>query len=171
MKSHLEIFARGGLKHPYPFGYCFRGTLWQMGQILDEGWGWRITNICKSCYLHIKCFPANSLAALMWRWYMNSKQSSLTASGRRFREVWDGIGRSSHNPIYTCTVRMVLKSWYITWKCVQRKGGDRKKIKKYDTKRKNSRFLIIPFWPGREWFLYLIRTIILPNHPQSLPLF
>ena len=25
------------------------------------------TNIFKSCYLHIKCLPTNSLAALMWR--------------------------------------------------------------------------------------------------------
>ena len=68
--------------------------------------------------------------------------SSLTVGGRRFMDVWNGTGRSSHNPIshnpiYTCTVRMVLKSWYITWKCVQRKVDwktYRKKIKKYDTK-------------------------------------
>ena len=63
--------------------------------------------------------------------------SNLTAGDRRFKEVWDGTGRSSHNPIYTCTVRMVLKSWYIMWEGVQRKGDwktDRKKIKKYDTK-------------------------------------
>ena len=63
--------------------------------------------------------------------------SSLTASGRRFRKVWDGIGRSSHNPVYTCTVRMVPKLWYIMWEGVQRKGDCktyRKKIKKYDTK-------------------------------------
>ena len=63
--------------------------------------------------------------------------SSLTTGSRRFREVWDGTGRSSHNPIYTCRVRMILKSWYITWEGVQRKGDwktYRKKIKKYDTK-------------------------------------
>ena len=51
--------------------------------------------------------------------------------------MWDGTGRSSHNPIYTCTVKMVPKSWYITWEGVQRKGDwktYRKKIKKYDTK-------------------------------------
>ena len=63
--------------------------------------------------------------------------SSLTAGGRRFMEVWNGTRRSSHNPIYTCTVRMVLKSWYITWEGVQRKVDwktYRKKIKKYDTK-------------------------------------
>ena len=45
--------------------------------MLDKGWERRITNICKNCYLHIKCFPANSLAALMWRWYLNSKQAAL----------------------------------------------------------------------------------------------
>ena len=63
--------------------------------------------------------------------------SSLTAGDRRFKEVWDATGRSSHNPIYMCTVKMVLKSWYIMWEGVQRKGDwktDRKKIKKYDTK-------------------------------------
>ena len=51
--------------------------------------------------------------------------------------MWDEIGRSSYNPIYTCMIRMILKSWYITWKGVQRKGDGktyRKKIKKYDTK-------------------------------------
>ena len=58
-------------------GYCFKETLWQGGQILDKGWGRSITNICKNCYLHIKCFPANSLAALMWRWYLNSEQTTL----------------------------------------------------------------------------------------------
>ena len=26
----------------------------------------------KSCYLYIKCLPPNSLATLMWRWYLNS---------------------------------------------------------------------------------------------------
>ena len=44
---------------------------------LDKGWGRRITNIYESCYLHIKCFPANSLAALMWRWYLNSERAAL----------------------------------------------------------------------------------------------
>ena len=67
VKSQLGKGLRGGLKHSYPLGYYFKGTLWQGGRILDKGWGWRITNICKSCYLHIKCFPTNSLAVLMWR--------------------------------------------------------------------------------------------------------
>ena len=95
--------------------------------MLDKGWGQRITNICKSCYLHIKCFTANSLAALMWRWCLNNKTSSLTAGGRRFKEVWDGTERSSHNLIYTYTRGRVQKWWYITWKGVQRKRDREKK--------------------------------------------
>ena len=88
--------------------------------------------------------------------------------------MWDRTGRSFHNLIYMCTVRMVRRSWYITWKGVQRKGEIEKqigkKIKEYNTRRRNSRFLIILFWLGRWRFLYLIRIIILPNHPRSLPL-
>ena len=56
------------------------------GQILDKEQGQRITNIYKSCYLHIKYYPANSLAALMWRWYLNSKQAALQL-------VVEGLGR------------------------------------------------------------------------------
>ena len=55
----------------------FQGNLMIGSRILDKGWGRRITNIYESCYLHIKCFPTNSLAALMWRWYMNSEQTTL----------------------------------------------------------------------------------------------
>ena len=47
--------------------------------------------------------------------------NSLTAGSKKFREVRDGTGRSSHNLIYTCIVRMVLKLWYIMWEGVQRK--------------------------------------------------
>ena len=55
----------------------FYENLVTRGQILDKGWGRMITNICKSCYLHIKCFSANSLAALIWRRYLNSEQAAL----------------------------------------------------------------------------------------------
>ena len=55
----------------------FEGTLWLGSPILDKGRGRRITNICKSCYLYIKYFPANFLAALMWRWYLNNEQAAL----------------------------------------------------------------------------------------------
>ena len=43
------------------------------GCITIREWSWgkrrerKITNIFKSCYLHIKCFPNNSLVTLMWR--------------------------------------------------------------------------------------------------------
>ena len=66
--------------------------------------------------------------------------SSLTAGSREFRAVWDGTGRSSQNQIYTCMVRMILKSWYITWESGQRNGIEKprakKKIKKQVTKRR-----------------------------------
>ena len=65
--------------------------------------------------------------------------NSLTAGSRKFREVWDGTGRSSHNLIYMCMVRMVPKLWYITWEGVKRREIEKpreKKIKKYDTKRR-----------------------------------
>ena len=86
VKSHLGTFVQGGLKHPYPLRYCFKGTLWWGGQILDKGWVWRITNICKNYYLHIKCFPVNSLTVLMWKWYLNNKQAALQL-------VVEGLGR------------------------------------------------------------------------------
>ena len=111
-----------------PLIYCFNGTIQQgEGQMLNKGWRRGITNICKSCYLHIKCFPANSLAALIWRWCLNSKTSSFTADGRRFKKVWDRTGRSSHNLIYTCIRGKVRRWWYITWKGVQREGEKKKK--------------------------------------------
>ena len=41
VKSHLGTFVRGGLKHSYPPGYSFKGTLWRGVEywILDEGGG------------------------------------------------------------------------------------------------------------------------------------
>ena len=70
--------------------------------------------------------------------------SSLTAGSREFREEWDGTGRSSQNQICTCMVRMILKSWYITWESGQKEGIEKnleqkkkKKIKKQVTKRRN----------------------------------
>ena len=121
---------------PIPIIYCFKGTIRQgEGQMLDKKWRRMMTNICKSCYLHIKCFPANSLAALMWRWCLNSKTRNLTAGGRRFKEVWDGTGRSSHNLINTCTRGIIRKLWYITWKGVQREKTERKKKEKIESLR------------------------------------
>ena len=36
-------------------------------------------------------------------------------------EILDETGRNSHNPIYTCMVKMILKSWYIAWGGCQEK--------------------------------------------------
>ena len=44
------------------------------------------------CYLRIKCCPANPLAALMWRWCLNSEHAALqlrmegSRKGKRSRE-------------------------------------------------------------------------------------
>ena len=65
--------------------------------------------------------------------------SSLTAGSRKFRKVWDRTGRRSQNQIYMCVMRMILKSWYITWEGSQRKKDRKlraKKIKKYIAKRR-----------------------------------
>ena len=142
--------------------------------MLDKGWGRRITNICKNCYLHIKCFPTNSLVALMWRWCLNSKQAAIQL-------VVQGSGRcemgQGEAPITWFT--RVQWEWYenhdIWHKKVSREKGIKKqlerKFKKYNTRRKNSKYLIILFWLGRGRFLYLIRINTLPNHPRSLRLF
>ena len=127
--------------------------------MLDKGWGKRIINICKSCYLHIKCFPTNSLAALMWRWCLNSKQAAIQL-------VVQGSGRcemgQGETPITWFT--RVQWEWYenhgIWHKKVSREKGIKKqlerKLKKYNTRRKNSKYLIILFWLGWGRFLYLI---------------
>ena len=52
----------------------------------------------------------------------------------------------------------------------RKKEQRKRKLKKYDTRRKNSKYLIILFWLGRGRFLYLIHIITLQNHPRLLPL-
>ena len=47
--------------------------------------------------------------------------------------MWDGIERSFQNQIYTCIVKMILKSWYITWEEGQEEGIE-KKLKKKNTR-------------------------------------
>ena len=103
---------------------------------LDKGWGMRTTNIYENCYLHIKWFPTNSLTVLMWKWYLNSEQE--------FREVWDGTIRNSKNQIYTCMVKMILKSWYIAWEGRQR-GGFEKTPEKKDQR--------TSYWKKNSWLL------------------
>ena len=92
VKSHFGKGLRGGLKRSYSLGYCCKGTLWQGDRILDKGWERRITNICKSCYLHIKCFLVNSLATLMWMWYLNSEWVALQLVVKSSRRCEMGQG-------------------------------------------------------------------------------
>ena len=77
VKSHLGTFVWGGLKPSYPSEYSFKCDLMTGSRILDKGWGRRKTNIYKSYCLHNKCCPANSLAALMWKWYLNSERAAI----------------------------------------------------------------------------------------------
>ena len=100
--------------------------------------------------------------------------SSLIAISRKFREVWDGTGRSSQNQIYTCMAKIILKSWYIAWEGRQEKG-----IRK--TLEKKSRELVTEKRTLCSWLelirlrqgqsLYLIFSTVLPNRLWALSLF
>ena len=59
-----------------------------------------MTNIWGCCHLRIKCLPANLLAALMWRWYLNSERAAfqLRMEGSREGEGDDERGRWMPNP-------------------------------------------------------------------------
>ena len=70
--------------------------------------------------------------------------SSLIAISRKFKEVWDGTWRSSQNQIYTCMVKMILKSWYIAWEGCQR-GGFEKTPEKKDQR--------TSYWKNNSWLL------------------
>ena len=63
---------------------------------MDKGGGRKITNIFKDCYLHIKCFPTNSLAALMWRWYLNSDWAALQLLVESSERCWMGQEPNLH---------------------------------------------------------------------------
>ena len=118
-----------------------KGTLRQGdGQIPDKGSGWRITKIWKYCYLRIKCCPANSLAALMWRWCLNSKQAvlQLREEGLRRGEMRQG---NSQHLTHTWMEKMVQKPYYIMRKGIQRRWTEEKqkkseRLNKYNSKKK-----------------------------------
>ena len=83
--------------------------------------------------------------------------------------MWDETGRSSQNLTHMCTVRMVQKSWYITWKRTQRRDTTKEKqrkskFKKDNSKRKNFVLRIGLFWLSQGWFLDLARITILPKY-------
>ena len=117
---------------------------------LDKGWGRRITNIYESCYLHIKCFPTNSLAALMWRWYLNSERAALQLWVESSRKCEMGQEEAPETK-YTCMVKMILKSWYIAWE-----GDQEKEIGK--TLEKKIRELVIEKRTLCSWLNYLDRV-------------
>ena len=101
-----------------------QGNLMMNSWILDKGWGRRITNIYENCYLYIKCSPANSLTALMWRWYLNSEQAALQL-------VVESSGRCEMGQGEAPITKFI-------WE-----GGQRKEDQK-----KNSRLLIKLLWPS-----------------------
>ena len=59
----------------------------------------------ESCYHRIECFVANSMAALMWKWYLNSNFQPHSYS-YRFQEGVDGIGINARNLVYMWRVEM-----------------------------------------------------------------
>ena len=59
----------------------------------------------ESCYHRIKCSVANSLAALMRKWYLNSNFQPYSYS-QRLQESVDGIKINTNNLIYSWRVEM-----------------------------------------------------------------
>ena len=62
----------------------------------------------ESCYHRIECYVANSLATLMYKWYMNSNFQPYSYS-QRLQEVVDGTRINVRNLVYTWRVEM--KEW------------------------------------------------------------
>ena len=59
----------------------------------------------ESCYHRIKCSAPNSLAALMWKWYLNSNFQPYSYS-QRLQEGTDGTGINTSNLVYKWRVEM-----------------------------------------------------------------
>ena len=62
----------------------------------------------KSCYHRIKCFIANSLVTLMWKWYLNSNFQPYSYS-QILQEGADWTEINARNLVYTSMVKM--KEW------------------------------------------------------------
>ena len=127
-----------------------------------------ITNIWKHCYLHIKCCPINSLAALMWRWYLNNKQAALQLRVKGSRRGQ----RNSPHPTHTWMEKRIQKPQYITWKGMQGKGDEKREKrakcwKKTTIKRESSILLIILLGHIRICFLYLCMNNSFPLTPST----
>ena len=89
-----------------------------------------MTNIWGCCHLRIKCLPANLLAALMWRWCLNSERAAfqLRMEDSRERQGDDEKGRwmpGSHVDDQKGKKAMVYKAR----KDRRKRGGPRKKGK------------------------------------------
>ena len=103
----------------------------------DIGSGIRIkrqTNIFKSYDLRINYLSTNSLAALLWKWYLNSDRAALQATGWWFQEVLDGTERNPPNLAYTCVAGMTRRLQYITWKNAPRRRYERHLKENHRTK-------------------------------------
>ena len=65
VKSHLGNICPKWFKTFLLSWILLQSGIMMGSRTLDKEWGKKITNIYENCYLHIKCFPTNSLAALM----------------------------------------------------------------------------------------------------------
>ena len=65
----------------------------------------------ESCYHRIECSVANSLTALMRKWYLNSTFQSYSYF-QRFQEDADGIMINTSNLMYTWRVEMKERREY-----------------------------------------------------------
>ena len=77
----------------------------------------------ESCYHRIKCFTANSLATLMWKWYLNSNFQPYSYS-QILQEGANWIEINTRNLVYTRRVKMK------EWKQYKRKNTLRMGIEK-----------------------------------------
>ena len=65
----------------------------------------------ENCYHYIEYSVANSLIALMWKWYLNSNFQPYSYS-QRLLEGADGTKINTSDLIYTWRVEMKERRWY-----------------------------------------------------------
>ena len=89
-----------------------------------------MTNIWRCCHLRIKCLPANLLAALMWRWYLNSEGTTfqLRMEDSREGKEDDEKGRWMPNP--HVDDKKGKKPWYIKKGKTEERGVKKKREEK-----------------------------------------
>ena len=84
----------------------------------------------ENCYHRIEYSVANSLAALMWRWYLNSDKQPYIYS-QRFQEGADGTMIKINNFTYTWKVEMKEIGEYKRERCPLEGGPCKNKEKKH----------------------------------------